>query len=87
MFHFCVCLDLNKTVIKPFTSISLLSLIEDILANENGLKWIEIFFSEFGFNWIQVDSIRFNWIEKLYFLFKILNWTVFTICVVLDRKS
>ena len=50
MFHFCVCLDLNKTVIKPFTSISLLSLIEDILANENGLKWIEIFFSEFGFN-------------------------------------
>ena len=41
-------------------------------ANENGLKWIEIFFirmrilnSEyfFGFNWIQFDLIRFNWMQ------------------------
>jgi len=31
------------------------------------------------FNWIQLDSIGRNWIEKLHFLFKILNWTVFSI--------
>jgi len=37
----------------------------------------------FGFNWIQLDAIG---LEKLHFLFKILNWTVFTMCVV-HRKS
>ena len=53
--------------------------------NENELKWIEIFFysnvlnSEYffldliGFNWIQLAPIGCNWIEKLHFLFKILN--------------
>jgi len=51
-------------------------------AKENELKWIEIFFYPnayfnvnifLGFNWIQLDSIGCNWIEKLHFLFKILN--------------
>ena len=56
-------------------------------ANENELKWVEIFFYSnvlnfsirilfldlIGFNWIQLASIGCNWIEKLHFLFKILN--------------
>ena len=57
-----------------------------IPANENGFKWIEIFFYPNAYfkkrilfldliesNWIQLDSIGCNWIEKLHFLFKILN--------------
>ena len=37
------------------------------------------------FNWIQLHSVGFNWIEKLHpihlhFLFKILNWTIMFMC-------
>jgi len=31
------------------------------------------FFDLIGFNWIQLDAIEYNRIEKLHFLFKILN--------------
>jgi len=45
------------------------------------------FLNLIGFNWIQLDSIGCNWIEKLHFLFKILNLTVFTMCVLCTEKD
>ena len=61
--------------------------------DKNGLKFFSIrmrilnneYF--FGFNWIQLDSIGCNWIEKLHFLFKILNGTLFTMCVLCIEKA
>jgi len=74
-------LKLNNTRFLLKTMILILS--ANPSANENGLKFFSIrmrilnseyfFLDLIGFNWIQLGSIGCNWIEKLHFLFKILN--------------